>query len=249
MKLMNKAALITGGTRGIGAATALELARSGADVAINGREQDAAAAEVRTAIEALGRRCLMVVGDMSRPEDAARVVQESAAVLGGLDILVHSAGGGVRGSLLQLSPEDWYHAFDVHVHAIFHLCRAAVPLMRQRHEGAIVLVSSAVGHRGFAGTAAYSVVKGTLPNFTRTLARELAEDNIRVNCVAPGIIRTRFHEKMSPEQRQHNIENRIPLHREGTAEDVAQLISTLVTNEFITGETVAIDGGMTMRLV
>ncbi|HOA75698.1 MAG TPA: SDR family oxidoreductase [Phycisphaerae bacterium] len=249
MELANKVALITGGTRGIGAATAIRLARSGADIAISGRHHDQAADEVRAAIEALGRRCVVVVGDMGRPEDATRLVNECAASLGGLDVLVHSAGGGVRGRLLDLAPEAWYQAFDVHVHAVFHLCRAAVPFMQKRKEGAIILISSAVGHRGFAGTAAYCVVKGTLPNFARTLARELADDNIRVNCVAPGIIRTRFHEQMTPEQYKNNIENRIPLHREGTAEDVADLISTLVTNDFITGETVAIDGGMTMRLV
>lgn len=249
MKLENKTALITGGTKGIGAATAIELARAGTNVAINGRQLDKTAAAVKEAVETLGRRCVIVTGDMGRPEDAAHVVHEAGTALGSLDILVHSAGGPVRGPLLELAAEDWYRAFDVHVHAIFHLCRAAVPFMRQRKEGAIVLISSAVGHRGFAGSAAYSVVKGTLPNFARTLARELADDNIRVNCVAPGIIRTRFHEQMSPEQYQHNLDNRIPLHREGTAEDVAQLIATLITNEFITGETVAIDGGMTMRLV
>jgi NAD(P)-dependent dehydrogenase (short-subunit alcohol dehydrogenase family) len=248
MKLEGKAALITGGTRGIGAAAAVDLARGGADVAINGRENDEAASTVKQTIETLGRRCVVLTGDMGRPDDAARVVNDAAAQLGRLDVLVHSAGGGVRGSLLQLTPEAWYQAFDVHVHAVFHLCRAAVPLMQKQQEGAIVLISSAVGHRGFAGVAAYSVVKGTLPNFARTLARELADSSIRVNCVAPGIIRTRFHENMTPEQFKNNIDNRIPLHREGSAEDVAQVIAMLVTNEFITGETIAIDGGMTMRL-
>jgi len=249
MRLEGKAALITGGTKGIGAATALDLARRGADVAVSGRENDEAATALKQRIESLGRRCIVAVGDMGKPEDAARAVHEAAAALGSVDILVHSAGGAVRGSLFQLAPDAWYQAFDVHVHAVFHLCRAAVPYMQKRKEGAIVLISSVVGHRGFPGTLAYSVVKGTLPNFARTLARELADDNIRVNCVAPGVIRTRFHEKMTPEQYKNNIDNRIPLHREGTPEDVAELIAALVTNEFITGETVSIDGGMTMRLV
>jgi len=248
MRLEGKVALITGGTRGIGAATAVELARRGADVAINGRRIDEAAIRVKSQVEAVGGRCAMIAGDMGRPEDIVRVVTETAA-LGPLAVLVHSAGGGIRGSMLQLSPEAWYQAFDVHVHAVFHLCRAAVPLMQPRKEGAVVLISSAVGSRGFSGMAAYSAVKGTLPNLARTLARELADDNIRVNCVAPGIIRTSFHDQMTPEQKKHNLENRIPLHREGTAEDVAEVIALLVTNEFITGETISIDGGMTMRLV
>jgi NAD(P)-dependent dehydrogenase (short-subunit alcohol dehydrogenase family) len=249
MNLDGKAALVTGGTRGIGAATAIELARGGANVAINGRVVDEAAADVKARIEALGRQCVILPGDMGTADDAARVVRETASALGTVDVLVHSAGGGVRGTLLSVTPEAWYHAFEVHVHAVFHLCRAAVPLMQARGEGAVMLISSAVGSRGFAGVAAYSVVKGTLPNLARTLARELADSNIRVNCVAPGIIRTRFHQQMTPEQFRNNIDNRIPLHREGSAEDVARLIVSLVTNEFITGETVSIDGGMTMRLV
>jgi len=92
------------------------------------------------------------------------------------------------------------------------------------------------------------VVKGALPQFARALARELANDNIRVNCIAPGIIRTRFHDAMTPEQKRHNLENRIPLHREGTPEQVATLIAEVVTNDYITGETFVIDGGLTMRI-
>jgi NAD(P)-dependent dehydrogenase (short-subunit alcohol dehydrogenase family) len=95
---------------------------------------------------------------------------------------------------------------------------------------------------------AYQVVKGALPQFARALAREVADDNIRVNCVAPGIIRTRFHEKMTPEQKQFNLDHRVPLHREGTAEQVATLIAEVVSNDYITGETFTIDGGLTMRI-
>jgi NAD(P)-dependent dehydrogenase (short-subunit alcohol dehydrogenase family) len=121
--------------------------------------------------------------------------------------------------------------------------------MRERHEGAIVLVSSVSGLRGNMGYFAYQVVKGTLPQFTRALAREFAADNIRVNCVAPGIIRTRFHDAMTAEQKRNNLENRVPLRREGTPEQVAELIVALVVNDYITGETVPIDGGLAMRLV
>jgi 3-oxoacyl-[acyl-carrier protein] reductase len=103
--------------------------------------------------------------------------------------------------------------------------------------------------RGVNGALAYSVVKGAIPQFVRSLARELADHNIRVNAVAPGVIRTPFQDYLSPEQVKNNIENRIPLHREGTPADVAEAIVLLATNAFITGETLTIDGGMTMRIV
>jgi NAD(P)-dependent dehydrogenase (short-subunit alcohol dehydrogenase family) len=150
--------------------------------------------------------------------------------------------------LFDLSPTDWTNAFDVHVHAIFHLCRAAIPLMRVKREGAIILISSTAGIRGVVTNVAYQVAKGALPQFARALAREFANDNIRVNCVAPGVIRTDFHKSMTPEQRRLNLEQRIPLHREGTPEQVAELIVTLVRNDYITGETMTIDGGLTMRI-
>jgi NAD(P)-dependent dehydrogenase (short-subunit alcohol dehydrogenase family) len=249
MKLDGKVALITGGTKGIGAATALLLAQGGADVAIVGRRADVAANRVKAGVETLGRRCVVLTADLARPEDAVRCVGEAAKGLGRIDALVHCAGGRAPGGLLEVSPEVWYRAFDVHVHAIYHLCRAAVPLMKKNEAGAIVLVSSAAGLRGCLGALAYGVVKGAIPQFARALARELAGDNIRVNCVAPGVIRTAFQDHLTPEQVRNNIENRIPLHHEGQPEDVAQVIAMLVTNDFVTGECVGVDGGMAMRIV
>jgi len=248
MKLQGKAALITGGTKGIGAATAIALAEVGADVAIVGRHDDADAAATRQRVQALGRRCEVVIADCARPAEAARCVNETGAKLGSLDVLVHSAGGPVPGKLFDLSPEDWHGAFDIHVHAIFHLCRAAIPLMKPRREGAIILVSSTAGLRAVHTNVAYQVVKGAVPHFARALAREFADDNIRVNCVAPGVIRTRFHANMSEQQKKVNLEQRIPLHREGTPEQVASLIIELVTNDYLTGQTFTIDGGLTMRI-
>ena len=250
MNLNGKVCLITGGTGGIGGAAAVELARRGADIAVHGRSLESpAACAVRGQVEALGRRVAGVAGDVADAETCTRLVEQAAGALGRLDVLVHAAGGPVPGSLMELRPEDWYRAFDVHVHALFHLARAAVPHMRLQGQGAIVLVASAAGARGCLGAIAYGVVKGALPQFARALARELADDGIRVNCVSPGIIRTPFQDFLTPEQAANNIRNRIPLHREGKPEDVAAVISTLVENDFITGENVAIDGGMTMRIV
>ncbi len=248
MLLKDKVCLITGGTRGIGAATALIMAAQGAQIALVGREAHAEAIELVRQIESLGVKAALLLGDMGSPEDCQRVVRETVETLGGIDVLVHSAGGAVNGGLLSLTAESWLAAFDVHVHAIFHLCREAIPLMKERGEGSIMLISSAAGVRGVKTNVAYQTVKGALPQMTRALAYEFADDNIRVNCVAPGIIRTDFHKAMTPEAKKHNLDNRIPLHREGTSEQVATLIVELLTNDFITGETVSIDGGMTMRI-
>ena len=248
MQLSHKTALVTGGTRGIGAAAALAFAREGAHVAISARHDDADAQSTKRAIEALGGRCAMIVADCGQPAQCERLVAETVAALGGLDVLVHAAGGAVPGGLLEVTPEAWNGAFDVHVHAVYHLSRAAVPQMRKGGEGAIVLISSTAGKLGVMGNLAYQAVKGALPQLTRALARELANDNIRVNCVAPGVIRTKFHEHMSAEQKKLNLEHRIPLHREGTPEQVGDVILMLAKNDYITGDTVTIDGGLTSRI-
>jgi NAD(P)-dependent dehydrogenase (short-subunit alcohol dehydrogenase family) len=249
MELSGKVALITGGTKGIGAAAAIDLAAAGADIAINGRHDDDQARATLAAVRDRGRRCAFVVADCAVPDEAERCVHETADRLGRVDVLIHSAGGPVPGTIFQVTPDQWRAAFDLHVHAVFFLCRAAIPLMQKAKEGAIVLVSSVAGQRGCPGTVCYQVIKGALPQFARALARDYADDNIRVNVVAPGIIRTRFHANMSPEVKENNLRNRIPLHREGTSEQVATLIRELVTNDYITGETVTIDGGLTMRIV
>ncbi|MBI3879924.1 MAG: SDR family oxidoreductase [Verrucomicrobia bacterium] len=248
MQLKGKIALITGGTKGIGAATAIALAKDGADVAITGRREDDDTRATKRAVESLGRRCEVIFGDVAKPAECTRAVEETVKRLGALDVLVHSAGGPVPGNLLDLTPEAWHTAFDVHVHAIYYLCRAAVPHMKQRKEGAVVLISSTAGKLAIVGNLAYQAVKGAIPQLTRALARELANDNIRVNCVAPGVVWTKFHEKMTPEQRKNNLDNRIPLHRDGTADQVADVILMLVKNDYMTGDMVTIDGGLTARI-
>ena len=249
MNLQGKICLVTGGVRGIGAATAIRLAKAGADLAVQSRDASSSAAlEVKAAIEAMGRRCISIAADMAAPADATRTVQETVDTLGGIDVLVHNAGAAAPGAFLQVSEEVWYHAFNVHVHAAFHLCRAAVPHMVPKKEGAVVLVGSTAGHRGVLGAAAYSIVKGAIPQFTRVLARELADHNIRVNCVSPGVVRTRFQDMLTEAQVRNNLENRIPLHREGTPDEIAQIIEVLATNDFMTGSDVVVDGGLTMRM-
>lgn len=248
MELERKVALVTGGTKGIGAATAVVLASRGAEIAIAARHNDEESQATKCQVEERGRSCLMITADMGKPDDARRCVREVVDHFGAIDVLIHNAGGLVPGGLFEVTPEAWHKAFDVHVHAAYHLCREAIPSMQKKKEGAIILIGSVAGIRALPTNIAYQVAKGALPQFARALAREFADDNIRVNCVAPGIIRTRFHDDMTPEQKKHNLENRVPLHREGTPDQVAELIALLVTNDYITGETFVIDGGLTMRI-
>jgi NAD(P)-dependent dehydrogenase (short-subunit alcohol dehydrogenase family) len=217
-------------------------------VAINGRYDDESAAAVRQAVSTAGRKCAALVADVSRPDEVERIVRETEAQLGGIDILVHSAGGPSWGTIDACTPEQWKSTFDVHVHAAYFLCRRALPIMRKAGEGAVILVSSVAGVRGCPNAIAYGTAKAAILHFTRMLARDEADNNIRVNCIAPGIIRTRFHDSMTPEAKAHNLAVRIPLHREGTSEQVAEAVRVLVTNDFITGELLVVDGGCSMQV-
>jgi NAD(P)-dependent dehydrogenase (short-subunit alcohol dehydrogenase family) len=248
MNLQGKASLVTGGTMGLGAAIAIELARRGSDVAIAARNLGNSAEEVKAQIAQLGRRCLALAADFTRPEDCAKAVGQTAAQFGRLDVIVHNAGGPSPGKIDDVSPDQWQQTMDLHVSANYYLVRAALPHMRKHKEGAYITVSSTAGILGVPGAIAYATAKGAIPQFTRSLARDLADDNIRVNCVAPGVIRTRFHADMTAERKELNLKHRIPLHREGTPEQVADVVALLVTNDYITGETIVIDGGLTSRI-
>jgi NAD(P)-dependent dehydrogenase (short-subunit alcohol dehydrogenase family) len=249
MDLANKVCLVTGGTSGIGAKTALMFAARGAHVAVAARNpRSDTFEELRAVAAAHGDEPLYIHADLASAEECARTVAETCARWGRVDVLVHAAGGPVPGGFFDITEQSWDRAFAVHVHAVLWLARAAAPYMIKQGEGTILLIGSAAGLRGCLGAIAYGVAKGVLPQFARSLARELADYNIRVNCVCPGVIRTPFQDSLTPEQRENNIKNRIPLHREGKPEDVARAILDLVENDFITGENLVIDGGMTMRV-
>lgn len=243
-----RTALVTGGTSGIGLATARRLLGAGFNLVINARNPSPVVEDLVVLATSLGRECVFVAGDVRLTETSAAICEAAAARFGRIDAVVHAAGGPAGGTALSQSETDWLDAFDVHVHSSFRLFRAAHPYLSQ-NGGSVVLLSSAAALRGCPGTIAYQTVKAALIQMARALARDHAAENIRVNCVAPGVIRTPFQASMSEAARLNNLANRIPLGREGTPEQVANTIAHLIDNEFITGETVVIDGGMSMRMV
>lgn len=246
MEKNKKVAMITGGTQGIGLATARQMAEKGYNLVLVARNRRQDLVEE---LKSLGSSDVLILeADLIDESACAEVIAAAQNKFSRIDVLIHLAGGAVPGSLLEVSPHSWYKAFDIHLHAAFHLCRFAAPVLRSNSEGCIILVSSAAGIRGVKNALAYAVVKGALPQMARSLAFELADDSIRVNCISPGVIRTRFQDTLSPEQVKNNIDNRIPLHREGVPNDVAQVIGMLVENTYITGENIVIDGGLTMRI-
>ena len=249
MDLQRKVCLVTGGNSGIGASTACFLARRGAGIVIASRRGSDLKPKDLVRLEAQGTKIHYLKADLADPAACRTCVASAISEFGRLDVLVHSAGGPIPGGLGAVTDEAWMNAFAIHVHSVFHLARAAAPEMAKQGGGAMILLGSGAGLRGCLGALAYGVAKGCLPQFARGLARELADQNIRVNCVSPGIIRTPFQASLPREQIENNIQNRIPLHREGHPDEVAQLIVSLIENDFITGENFVIDGGMTMRIV
>jgi 3-oxoacyl-[acyl-carrier protein] reductase len=236
--LEGKTALVTGGSRGIGKAIALELARGGASVIVGYRSGADEAAEV--AREAGGRA---VQADVADAEQAKRLVDEA----GDLDVLVNNAGLTRDGLLARMSDEDWRVVLDTNLGGVFHTCRAAARGMMRRRSGAIVNVSSIVGLHGNPGQTNYSASKAGIIGFTKALARELGGRGVRANVVAPGYVDTRLTDILPDELKQAMLQN-TPLGRFGKPEDVAGAVRFLCSDDaaFITGDVLLVDGGLGM---
>jgi 3-oxoacyl-[acyl-carrier protein] reductase len=236
--LEGKTALVTGGSRGIGAAIAQELARAGATVVIGYRsgadEADALAKEI-------GGRA--IAADVSSAEDAERLISEA----GDLDILVNNAGLTRDGLLARMSDDDWHTVVETNLSSVFYTCRAVTRPMMKKRAGVIVNVSSIVGIHGNWGQTNYAASKAGIIGFTKSLAQELGSRNVRANVVAPGYITTRLTDVLPDEVRTTMLE-RTPLARLGEPEDVAGAVRFLCSDaaSFITGEVMLVDGGMGM---
>jgi NAD(P)-dependent dehydrogenase (short-subunit alcohol dehydrogenase family) len=248
LPFQHRVALVTGATSGIGRATALHLARSGARVALVGRREDRLR-EIANMIEGASGEAVCVRADVATEDGAARVIDETVAHLGGLDVLVNAAGILVAGSVENTSLASWDETMNVNVRAIFHLTQLAAPHLIARR-GNIVNVSSVTGLRSFPGVLAYCVSKAALDQFTRCVALELAPKGVRVNAVNPGVVVTEAHLSggMPKENYGKFLEHSKtthPLGRVGQPEEIAELIAFLASDQasWITGATYSIDGG------
>jgi 3-oxoacyl-[acyl-carrier protein] reductase len=244
--LSGKIALVTGASRGIGAAVAKKLASCGAAVAVNYAGSCDAAQAVVDSIEAAGGKAISLQADVSDANAANGLVEVTIAELGGLDIVVNNAGITRDGLLMRMSDADWSAVIDTNLTGVFNVTRAATRHLMKQRSGSIVNVTSVVGILGNAGQANYSAAKAGVIGLTKAVARELASRGVRVNAVAPGFIETDMTAKLSDAIRAATVES-IAMGAFGQPEDVANAIAFLASDEasYITGQTLAIDGGMT----
>lgn len=247
MQLEGKVALVTGASRGIGKAIALMLAENGADIAVNFAGSTAAAEAVAAEIEKMGRKAILVQGDVSKTEVCAEMVEKVVKELGHIDILVNNAGITRDTLLLRMKEEDWDAVLNTNLKGVFNCTKAAVKYMAKQRSGSIVNISSVVALMGNAGQANYAAAKAGILGFTRSVAKEMAARGIRVNAVTPGFIKTDMTNVLS-EKVVAAMEASIPLARLGEPEDIAKAVLFLVSDNaaYITGQTLHVDGGMVM---
>lgn len=244
--LDGKKALVTGGSRGIGRATAKFLARAGADVAINFRIHKEAAKRVRDEVEQFERECLIFKADLSRQDEVQAMIEKVIRQWKRIDILVNNAGIWTYGEMGNMNEQVWAETMRINLNGVFYTCNQIVPFMKENKSGAIINISSTAGVRGEAFHSHYAASKGALISFTKSLAAELGPFKVRVNCVAPGWVDTDMCAGVfSDPAFRKSIQESIPLKRIATPEDIAGPILFLSSDlaMHITGEVLNVNGG------
>lgn len=247
MDLTGKVALVTGASRGIGQAVAVELAKAGADVIVNYIGNEAVAQETVEKVEALGRKALKIKADVGNADEVQAMVDEAHAAFGHIDVLVNNAGITRDGLLIRMKDSDWDDVLNINLKGVYLVTKAVAKLMVKQRSGRIINMTSVSGVTGNVGQANYAAAKAGVIGFTKTCAKELAARGITVNAVAPGFIETAMTDVL-PEKIKEGIAATVPLGRMGQPEEIAGVVTFLASDfaRYITGQVLNVDGGMVM---
>ena len=242
---MDKVAMITGATRGIGKQIALTLANEGYNIVLNYRTENDELKQLKNEIESKNVKCLAVQGDVTNFEDCKQMIESAIKEFGKIDILVNNAGITKDMLLARMKEEDFKQVIDVNLVGTFNMTKNVISYMMKARNGRIINISSVVGIAGNAGQTNYSASKAGIIGFTKSLAKEVASRNILVNAVAPGFIETNMTDVLKQEVKDEIAKN-IPLKRMGTPKDVANVVMFLASEDssYITGQVISVDGGM-----